>query len=180
MRFVRLVAVVGISAIHVFSQARVADLKPKHAAALEEFLSANKSYGFMSERVLDRAYLADMRKSFAGLKPYYIEGDFNHDGVKDFAMVLSRKGARKDNGEGMAETHRYDYPLAVIIFNGSRKGRLEKAFIEDIEAPLASFLAANKGRRGLELYFGVFESDADTRIFSPAGKGYVVEYPDEP
>ncbi len=37
----------------VFSQKRVADLQPAHAAALEAFLSKNKDYGFMSENVLD-------------------------------------------------------------------------------------------------------------------------------
>lgn len=163
-----------------FGQKRVADLNIKHAAALEVFLSGNKDYGFMSENALDTDYLKDMRKYFKGLKPYYNVGDFNRDGIVDFALILSRNGFRKDNGEGFSETHRYDYPLSIIIFNGDGKGGFRKAFIENIEAPLACFLNTDVVKKKKELYFGVFESDADTRIFAPAGKGYIVEYPDRP
>ena len=163
-----------------FGQKRVSDLNANHAAALEVFLSGNNAYGFLSENVLDAEYLKEMRKYFKGLKPYYNVGDFNKDGFTDFALILSRSGSRTDNGEGFAETHRYDYPLAIIIFNADRKGKFRKAFIEDIEAPLACFLNTDIVKKKKELYFGVFESDADTRIFAPAGKGYIIEYPDEP
>lgn len=165
--------------VFIFSasgQKSIADLQPKHAAALEQFLSSHKDYGFMSEKVLDLQYLNDMRQHFKGLKPYYNVGDFNKDKITDFAMILSRKGERKFLGENMSPEHEYDYPLAIIIFNGNKKGRFSKAFIEDIEAPTACFLNVEDK----ELYFGIFESDADTRIFTPVGKGYIIEYPDAP
>ena len=128
----------------------------------------------MSETVLDSEYLKYMRKFLKNLKPYYIVGDFNRDKVFDFAMILSRKGVPSDNGEGIDEAHRFDYPLSIIIFNGDKKGKFHQAFIEDIESPTACFLNVEKK----ELYFGVFESDADTRIFTPVGKGYIVESPE--
>lgn len=161
-------------------QKRVADLNPKQAAALEVFLSGNKDYSFLSENVLDAEYLKDMRKYFKSLKPYYNVADFNRDGILDFALILSRKGPTKDNGEGIAETHRYDHPLSIVIFNGDKKGGYRKAFLEDVEAPLACFLNTDIVKKKKELYFGVFESDADTRIFTPTGKGYIIEYPDAP
>ena len=180
MKIALTIFAISICSLVGFSQKRVADLNAKHASALEVFLSENKEYGFLSENVLDAEYLKEMRDYFKGLKPYYNVGDFNRDGSVDFALILSREGSRKDNGEGFAETHRYDYPLSIIIFNGDRKGRFKKAFIENIEAPLACFLHSEMVKKKRELYFGVLESDADTRIFAPAGKGYIVEYPDEP
>ena len=162
------------------AQKQIADLKPAHAIALEQFLAKNKNYGFLSEKVLDSDYLKEMRQYFKNLKPYYNIADFNRDGIDDFALILSRKGESKDNGEGMAESHRYDYPLAIIIFNGNRRGKFTKAFIEDIEAPTACFLNTDIVKKKKELYFGVFESDADTRLFTPVGKGYIIEYPDAP
>jgi len=166
--------VVGVSAI--LGQKQMSDLDQKHAAVLETFLSRNVDYGFLSESVIDPQYLRDMRKDFKSLKPYYKAGDLNGDGVSDFAVILSRRGARKDNGEGVAETHRYVYPLAVVIFNGTKKGTYNKALVEDIEAPYVCFLNTHTVKGKKKLYFAVFETDADTRIFSPAGKAYKIEY----
>ena len=88
-----------IFGLSVLEQKTVADLKPAHAVALEEFLSKNKDYRFLSEKVLDADYLKEMRKYFKNLKPYYNVADFNHDGVLDFALILAKKGEIKDQGE---------------------------------------------------------------------------------
>ena len=162
-----------------FSQKAVADLKPSHAAALEQFLSKNKEYQFLSSKVIDAEYMKFIRESFGKtFEPYYQVADFNRDKITDFAIILSRKGVRKESG-ATSEEHKYDYPLAVVIFNGNKNGTFRKAFVEDIEAPLVCFLNV-EGTKKRTFYFGVFESDADTRIFTPAGKGYIIEYPDEP
>ena len=180
MRIFLTISIVFVFCCDCLGQERVADLKPTHAIALEQFLSKNKGYGFLSEKVLEADYLKEMRQYFKNLKPYYNVADFNRDGIADFALILSRKGERRDNGEGMAETHRFDHPLAIIIFNGNGRGKFTKAFMEDIEAPLACFLTTDIVKKKRKLYFGVFESDADTRIFAPVGKGYIMEYPDAP
>ena len=162
-----------------FSQKAVADLKPSHAAALEQFLSKNKEYQFLSSKVIDAEYMKFIRESFGKtFEPYYQVADFNRDKIVDFAIILSRKGERKENG-ATSEEHKYDYPLAVVIFNGNKNGTFRKAFLEDIEAPLVCFLNV-EGTKKKTIYFGVFETDADTRIFTPAGKGYIIEYPDAP
>jgi hypothetical protein len=161
------------------AQTKIGDLHPSHAKTLDEFLSRNPGYQFMPETVLDADYLKDMRKGISGGKPYYNAADFNRDGIVDFALVLRRKGEPKDNGDGMAETHRFDYPLTIVIFNGDRQGKFTKAFIADIEAPFASFLDLSVVRRKRQLYFGVSETD-NLQYFTPAGKGYTVTYPDMP
>lgn len=161
----------------VVAQSRITDLSAAHAATLEEFLSGNKNYDFLSDTVLDADYLGEMRKAFDRSTPYYTVGDFNHDGIKDFAVILSRKGTPTDNGEGPAETHRYDHPLAIVIFNGDRRGKFTRSFVEKIEAPLVCFLNTAIFRKRKRLYFTVFETDADTRVFEPTGKGYIVRSP---
>lgn len=178
MRTVAAVLMILLGITASSGQKRVADLHPSHAAALRSFLSKNKNHRFLSENVIGADHLKDMRKYFKGHTPYYNVGDFNRDGINDFAVILSRDGSRKDNGDGMAETHRYDYPLTIVIFNGSRKGRYRPAFIENVTAPLVCFLNTEIVKKKKQLYFGIFETD-DIRILSPAGKGYVVKYPPE-
>lgn len=162
-----------------FGQKTVADLKPSQAAALDQFLSKNKEYQFLSSKVIDAEYMKFIRESFGKtFEPYYQVADFNRDKIADFAIILSRKGERKENGATSKE-HKYDYPLAVVIFNGNKTGTFRKAFLKDIEAPLVCFLNV-EGTRKKTIYFGVFETDAGTKIFTPAGRGYIVEYPNAP
>lgn len=159
------------------AQKRVAELKPKHAAALEQFLSANKSINFMSEKMIDEIepnYLKEMSKEFGKkIVPYYQFGDFNNDRIEDFAMILLRDGETKENG-ATSEGHAFDYPLLIVIFNGQKDGKFRLAFKQEINAPLFCFLNKTGDKRE-PLYFAVFESDADTMSFAPAGKGYIAQ-----
>ena len=167
-----------------FGQKAIAELKPSHAIALKQFLSKNKEYQFLSSKVIDAEYMKFIRESRGKtFEPYYQVADFNRDKIADFAVILSRKGKRKESG-ATSEEHKYDYPLAVVIFNGRKNGTYRKAFVEDIEAPLVCFLNV-QGTKKKTVCFGVFETDAHTRIFTPVGKGYIgkgyiIEYPDEP
>lgn len=179
MKILLLTSFIFALATLCFGQKTVADLKPIHAEALEQFLSKNKNYQFLSENVIDDENLKYIHQDFGKFfKPYYSVADFNHDKIEDFALILQRKGKRtfiEGNGEG----YEYDYPLAVIIFNGNKKGTFIKAFIEDIEAPLLCLLNVD-GKKKKQIYFGIYASDADTKIFTPVGKGYIIEYPKEP
>ncbi len=84
-----------------FGQKAVADLKPSHAIALEQFLSKNKEYQFLSSKVIEAEYMKFIRESFGKtFEPYYQVADFNHDKVTDFAIILSRKGEKgREKGE---------------------------------------------------------------------------------
>lgn len=126
----------------------------------------------MSENALENEYLKEVYKWFKKpIKPYYAVADFNRDKVLDFAVILSRKGESKDLGKAFSIEHRFEHKLAVVIFNGDKKGGFTKAFIEDVKAPSACFI----NFEDKQLYFGVFESDANTMIFKPVGKGYIVK-----
>jgi hypothetical protein len=124
---------------------------------------------------MNKEILTDMRKNFdARLNPYYRVGDFNRDGIRDFAMILANEGAPKDLGSTLAETHRYHHEIAVVIFNGQQKGGFRVAFVKKTTAPLVSFLHETPGKRK-RLYFAVYETD-EHFFMSPAGNGYLVEY----
>jgi len=154
-------------------------LKPNHAAALETYLAKNRSLGFMPENLLDRQYLADMRKYFRkGFMPYYTFGDLNGDRLEDFAMLLSRDGEPKETGLA-PKTHDPDFPLRIVIFNGQHAGGFKVAFSEDLYGPRASFINYSMKKRKKVLYYGIFETD-NTFTMRPTGKGYIVDREDQP
>ena len=78
--------------LFVAAQKSVSELPPAHASALQEFLTKHPELQFLSEREMDKETLKDMRKNFgARLTPYYRTGDFNRDGIQDFAMILAKE-----------------------------------------------------------------------------------------
>jgi hypothetical protein len=165
---------VFIFSVFCHGQRTIADLKPQHANVLKEFLTKNKQYKFLSSSVINPKYMKFIRESFGEtFKPYYQVADFNNDKIPDFAVILSRNGKRKDSG-ATSEEHRYDYPLAIVIFNGNKNGSYTKAFVQDLEAPHVCFLKIEETKKKT-LYFGIFETD-DVRFFTPVRNGYVVKY----
>lgn len=162
----------------MFGQKSVADLKPSHAAELKKFLSKHKKYKFLSEKAIGADYLKNMRKNFgATFKPYYKVADFNQDKILDFSLILSRTGKPRKDPDVTSEEHKYKFPLAVVIFNGIKKGGFRQAFVEDLEEPHVCFfhLTNEKKKR---LTFGIYETDTGF-ILTPVGKGYRVEYHDQ-
>src|SRR4051812_1999507 len=82
------------------AQKSIADLLPAHSAAVQDFLAKNKDYQFLSETAMPPAELRYIRRTYGKtFKPYYQTGDLNHDGLRDFAVIFKRKGARIDQGE---------------------------------------------------------------------------------
>lgn len=151
-------------------QRSVADLKPAHATALETYLSANKTLTFRQEHNLEDEYLVEVHKWFGNkFKPNYAVADFNRDKIMDFAVLLYRDGESVEGG-GSEEPHKTDHPLRLVVFNGQNKG-FRVAYTTDLMGPHAAFIHFDKS-----LYYGVFESDADSFILAPAGKGYIMEF----
>ena len=173
---------VAVSILFLFSfpnivtaQKSVSELAPSHASALQEFLTRHPDLDFMSEKAIDQDYLKSMRQFLgARLMPYYHKGDFNGDGRQDFALILAREGPLEDQGTGIAGTHRYRYPITIVVFNGVKGGRYRAAFVKNYSAPLVCFLNTTGGRKK-RLYFGVFETDEAFGMM-PVGRGYIVEY----
>lgn len=115
---------------------------------------------------MDKGDLQFFKESFGKkLHPFYLAGDFNQDGRKDFAAIVARGGPRAETGE----------PLRVVVWNGQRGGIYRVAFEKGVNAPLRCFLnlTSEKKRR---VYFGVLENDGEGFILTPAGRGYVAEY----
>jgi len=151
------------------AQKSISDLPPDHASALQQFLSKQKGLALLSEEAYDQSILKDMRKNFgASLKPAYRAGDFNRDGVKDFAVILWKEGSpTKDQGSGIAESHRYLHDVTIVIFNGAA-GAYKPVFIKATQAPLVCFLTLNNAKR---LTFSVYETDEGFSM-TPVRGGY--------
>ena len=159
----------------VAAQKSVSELIPAHASALQEFLTSRPNLDFMSEKSIDPDYLKFMREHLGPrLTPFYQKGDFNGDGRLDFALILAREGPQEDQGPEIAESHRYRYPITIVIFNGMKGGAYKAVFVKNITAPLVCFLNTTGGRKK-RLYFGITETDESFGM-TPAGKGYIVEY----
>jgi hypothetical protein len=162
----------------VFGQKTISELKPAHASALKLFLSKNKDYSFLSEKAFDADTLRQYRKDFGKhLIPYYRVGDFNRDGISDFALVLSRKGGRTINTGEAGSPYEFNRPLAVVIFNGAKNGTFRNAFIEKVDKPLVSFLSWTPQSKE-PLSFAVYATD-DYFMMKPVSSGYVVEYDED-
>ena len=161
----------------VNAQKAVSELPPAHASALQEFLTKHDGLEFLPESASGPDILRDMRKSFGSrFKPFYRTGDFNNDGMPDFAMILAKEGGPTgDQGPDIAESHRYLYDLTIVIFNGGR-GTYKPVFVKTTKGPLVCFLNMTYERRK-RLTFGVYETD-EGFIMTPAGKGYIIEYGD--
>lgn len=155
------------------AQKSVSRLLPAHASALQQFLSKHPDLDFLSESDCDRETLRDMRKHFgARFMPYYRVGDFNHDGRQDFAMLLVKDTPPKEDPD-LADTHRFQYEVTVVVFNGLRGGGYKEVFVKNTTAPLVCFLATSREKRS-KLYFGIYETDAGF-VMTPAGEGYIAE-----
>lgn len=157
------------------AQKTVADLKPAHAAELQKYLAKDKTVGFLQEYAFDEEGLKYLREAFhKGMMPYYLTGDFNRDRRPDFAVILGRTGKPKFESEEEAASRKTDVNLRLVVFNGTKKG-FTVAHTEDLEAPLTCFISLSDDKKR-QLYFAVSESDADTFMLTPAGKGYIMEF----
>ena len=155
------------------AQKFVSQLLPAHASALQQFLSKHPALEFLSESDYDREALKDMRKRFgARFMPYYRVGDFNHDGREDFALVLAKHTPPKKDPD-LADTHRFQYEVTVVVFNGLSGGGYKAVFVKNTTAPLVCFLAMSQGKKS-KLYFAIYETDAGF-VIRPKGQGYITE-----
>jgi len=153
-------------------QKSATELAPAHAAALETYLSANKTLTFRQEHNLSDEYLKSVHEWFGKrFKPNYAVGDFNRDKIRDFAVLLYREGKSEPSGaSGENNEHTPDYPLRLVVFNGEKRG-FRVAYTTDLMGPHAAFIRFDK-----QLYYGIFETDSDTFILAPAGRGYIMEF----
>ena len=145
------------------AQRSVSEYTPAQRAAIQSFIAKNPTYQFIPETWFEEETLLAARNEWGfgkNFKPYYQAGDFNHDRIRDFAVVLLTGKNTNDPNSGMH----------VVVFNGVRGNTYRVAHIEREEFNTALFI--NIG--GKQLYVGVMETDS-TGCFVPAGRGYIVE-----
>jgi hypothetical protein len=163
--------------ISAFGQKSVASLETAHAEALQKFLQANQNLDFLNESSFDARedeMLKSARKDInTKLTPYYVAADFNRDGFRDFAVILSDDDPPKDQGEEFGESHRYEYKLMIVVFNGSKNKTYKPVFKKQVESPLVCFLNLTEEKKP-RLYFAIYETHGGL-IISPAGRGYIAE-----
>jgi len=154
------------------AQRSVSELSATHAASLERYMSENKNLKFRHEQNLDNDYLQSMRETFGkNFKPNYAVADFNRDKIKDFAVLLYREGKAVPNRGITSKEHATDYPLRLVVFNGT-KGGFRVAYSKDLQGPDAAFIAFSTRK----LYYGIYETDSDTFILAPSRRGYTMKF----
>ncbi len=145
------------------AQRSVTEYTPAQRAALQAFIDKNPSYQFIPETWFEEDTLKAARIEWGfgrNFKPYYQTGDFNRDGIRDFAVILLTGKNVNDPNSGMH----------VVVFNGAKGGKYRVAHIEHEEFSTAVFISTNRNK----LYVGVMETDS-AECFVPAGRGYIVE-----
>jgi hypothetical protein len=162
MKYIFTLLILMIS-IPAKAQESVAEYTSAERSALQEFIEKNRSYRFIPETWFDEETLRAARIEWGfgkNFKPYYQTGDFNRDGLRDFAVVLLTGKSVNDPKNR----------LHVVVFNGVKGGGYRVAHIEHEEFSTEMFIKADKNR----LHVGVMETDS-TGCFVRAGRGYIVE-----
>jgi hypothetical protein len=143
------------------AQKSVTEYTGAQRAALQGFIEKNPSYQFIPETWFDEEtlkYARDEGGFGKNFKPYYQTGDFNRDGMRDFAVILLTGKNVDDPSSGMH----------VAVFNQVRGNKYEKAHIEHEDFSTALFINTSKNK----LHVGVMETDS-LGCFVPAGRGYM-------
>lgn len=145
------------------AQKSVREYTSSQRAALQEFIEKNPEYQFIPESWFDEETLKAARNEWGfgkNFRPYYRAGDFNRDGLPDFAVILLTGKNADDPKWGMH----------AVVFNGTKKSAYRVAHIEHDEFSTALFLDVQHRT----LLVGIMETDS-AGCFIPAGRGYIVE-----
>ncbi len=136
-------------------------LKGDHREVIEKWLASNlprASLRIATERdCRNKAGLAAARQENRNYQPYYAVGDFNHDGIEDFAVAFIDERKRRNK-------------FSMAIFNGPLRSRSAPAYLlESTDLGMMGF-SWHSGQQNY-LLLGEFQSDFCS-IFKPRGKSY--------
>jgi hypothetical protein len=146
-------------------------LAPQDQKVLKDWLAKHREYRLATDEDCDCAGdIQDMKTGYGGkvkpipdYHPYVATGDFNGDGVRDFAVVLIDRSKKEKN-------------FALIVFNGP--------FDSDIASPAFMQSGLDLKYSGLSygpprpkpyrLLLGPFESDSGVLLI-PDGRSYKLD-----
>jgi hypothetical protein len=134
---------------------------------LKAWLARHSNYRQATDEGCDCAGdIEQMRAGYGGAwkpvrdyHPYVATGDFNGDGVQDFAVVLVDRSKRKEN-------------FTLVVFNGSFESETAApAFMQpSMDLKYMGLFYGPPRPKPWRLLLGRFESD--TAILIPQGRGY--------
>jgi hypothetical protein len=133
---------------------------PEHKAILQDWLRRNPKFRVATEADCQCADdLPEIRRQYDNDHPYYVTGDFNRDGRRDFAVVMI----------DTSKNHANDFNAAVVVFNGPLYTGMRPAFLDEgTGTPVGALLFYTA--KPPTLIVGKWESSSEPLV--PTGKGY--------
>ena len=135
---------------------------------LQTWLTKHKEYRIATDKDCDcegdisqmRAGYGRAQKAVSDYHPYTATGDFNGDGVQDFAVVLIDRSKQERN-------------FALIVFNGPFKSETQSpAFMQaDMDLKYSGLFYGPPRPKPYRLLLGPFESDSGMLLI-PRGHSY--------
>ena len=143
-------------------------LTAKEQKVLESWLANHPEYRIATDEDCDcvddikqmRAGYGRFQKPVPDYRPYTATGDFNGDGVEDFAVVLIDRSKREKN-------------FALIVFNGPFKSDTQSPafFQSDMDLKYYGLVYGPPRPKPYRLLLSQFESDSGV-LLVPRGRGY--------
>lgn len=143
-------------------------LSTQEQKVLENWLASHSEYRLATDEDCDCAGdIEQVKKGYGGAwkpvpdyHPYIATGDFNGDGVRDFAVVVIDRSKKENN-------------FALLVFNGPFKSQTASPAFMDSGLDLKySGLSYGPPRpKPYRLLLGRFESDSGSLLI-PHGRGY--------
>lgn len=161
-----LIMVIGIKA----QQAEVPDyFSAEHRTILQKWLAKNPKFMVATDKNCGQCAeeIANQRRlSGADYHPYYVVGDFNGDGKKDFAVALTELEA---DDEGRAEQK-----FMVLVFNAplSRRTAIPAFKKDDLILRDGGLFFGPPRPRPYRLFIGLFGNDQGLTLI-PRGRKYI-------
>jgi len=151
-------------------------LAREHLRVLDSWLSEHPNYRVANDRdcrcedairQMRRGWKHSVWRAVRDYHPYQVVGDFNGDGLPDFAVVL-------------VDRNRSPTPSVIAIFNGPfRNVKTSPAFLEQEDDLTYQGLFFGPPRpKPYRLIIGPFESD-NSGLLLPAGKTYIWDESDD-
>ena len=143
-------------------------LTAQEQTVLKGWLAQHPQYRLATDKDCDCAGdIEQMKTGYGGLTkpvrdyhPYVATGDFNGDGVEDFAVVLLDHTKKEKN-------------FALVVFNGPFKSEtLSPAFVQsDMDLKYSGLFYGPPRPKPYRLLLGPFESDSGALLI-PHGRSY--------
>jgi len=145
-------------------------LKAREQKVLESWLGHHPQYRIATDRDCDcaedieqmRAGLGGAWKPVPDYHPYTATGDFNGDGVEDFAVVVVEQSKQENN-------------FALVVFNGPFESETASpAFMKSgLDLKYQGLFYGPPRPKPYRLLLGRFESDSGL-LLVPRGRGYAL------